>query len=193
LTRQQGSPVTNSQIATVTDDGGDGSVLVKVNGSNTATVNGVTISNIVNTNGTVTADIVANCTASNASFTLQATDGSTLVTNTLNVAVALNTAPNLSYANPPAVSSNGSASVTPTAASDNGSITGLRPKRYAGADDCADSQWQRWRLDYTMRGPRGHTPITIRATDNCGMTTDASFTLTVNKSEPNDHVWCFGE
>ena len=89
ITRQQGAPASNSQIATVKDSesGGKG-VTVTVNGNNTATVNGVTVSNISNSGGTVTANIVATCGASNASFTLTATDGNgATATATLNIAV----------------------------------------------------------------------------------------------------------
>ncbi len=82
-----GEPSANRQIATVTDDGGAAEVVVKVNGSTSATVNGVTVSNIVNSNGTVTADIVAASDGSTASFTLQATDGVSTSTATLNVTI----------------------------------------------------------------------------------------------------------
>ena len=89
LTRQQGAGSSNSQIATVNDaESGANGVTVKVNGSASATVNGVTVSNISNSGGTVTADIVAICGASNASFTLTATDGhAATATATLNVTV----------------------------------------------------------------------------------------------------------
>ena len=80
-----GEPSANRQIATVTDDGGNGSVVVRVNGSTSATVNGVTVSNIVNSNGTITADIVAASDASTVNFTLQASDGVSTSTATLNV------------------------------------------------------------------------------------------------------------
>src|SRR5205823_1326211 len=56
LSRQQGATA-NSQIATVTDDGGNGNVTVTVTSANPS--NGVTISNIVNTAGNITADIAA--------------------------------------------------------------------------------------------------------------------------------------
>lgn len=87
VTRVEGNAVSNSQIATVTDNGGNGNVAVTVNGGATATVNGVTVSNIVNNNGTITADVVAVCGATNASFTLTASDGSLSSTATLTVTV----------------------------------------------------------------------------------------------------------
>ena len=135
LSRQQGSPSSNSQIATVTNYGGDGSVIVTITSANP--FNGVTISNIVNTNGNVTADIMASCAATNATFTLQATDGSSTVTGTLNVTVTANTAPTLIYPTPQSVAFNGSLTVSPTTASDNVSIAGFAERR-AGPDDSAD-------------------------------------------------------
>ena len=61
----------------MTGFGGNGSVRVTVTSTNPT--NGVTISNISNTNGNVTADVVASCGAANATFTLQANDGSLTV------------------------------------------------------------------------------------------------------------------
>ena len=96
VTRQQGSPASNSTIATVNDtESGAGAVVVTVTSANPS--NGVTISNIVNTGGTVTADVVASCSATNATFTLQASDGSLTATDTLTVTVTANTAPTLTY------------------------------------------------------------------------------------------------
>ena len=87
LIRQQGSAAINSQIATVNDtESGAGDVTVTVTSANPS--NGVTVSNITNTSGTVTADVIAACGASDASFTLTATDGnSATATVTLNVTV----------------------------------------------------------------------------------------------------------
>ena len=122
VSRQQGSPVSNSTIANVNDtETGPGSVAVTVTSANPS--NGVTISNIVNTAGVVTADVVADCSATNASFTLQASDGFLTATDTLNVTVTPNAAPTLTYNNAP-VAYNGSTSVNPaTGPSDNGSVS----------------------------------------------------------------------
>ena len=96
VTRQQGSPVSNSTIANVTDaESGNGAVVVTVTSPNPS--NGVTVSNIVNSSGTVTADVVASCSATTATFTLQASDGSLTSTDTLTVTVTANTAPTLTY------------------------------------------------------------------------------------------------
>jgi hypothetical protein len=180
LSRQKGSAA-NSQIAAVTDDGGNGNVGVTITSANPS--NGVTISNIVNTGGNVTADIVANCSASNVSFTLQASDGALTATATLNITVTANTAPTLSYTNPPALAFKGSTTVTPAAAGDNGSITGYSVQSVAPALTTAPTVNSSGVVSITNAQPAGTHTITIRATDNCGAISDASFTLTVNKGD----------
>ncbi|MCA1589803.1 MAG: carboxypeptidase regulatory-like domain-containing protein, partial [Acidobacteria bacterium] len=74
--RSQGGLSSNSQIATVNDaDQTENTLIVTVNGGASATVNGVTVSNIVvDAGGNVTATIVANATATTATFTLRVTD-----------------------------------------------------------------------------------------------------------------------
>lgn len=187
VSQQQGSPATNQPIATVTDDGGAGNVTVTVSdGTNSfgtsATVNGVTISNIVNNgNGTITADVVAACDAANASFTLQANDGSLTTTSTLNVTVTANAAPTLTYSSSiQTVQFGGSTTVNPVATGDNGTVTytvqtghGLTTAPTVDANGV---------VSITNAQPDGSHTITIQATDNCGLTTTASFTL--NVSEP---------
>jgi CSLREA domain-containing protein len=97
VTRAKGSPASNSQIATVSDEeDAEDMLTVTVNGAATATVNGVTINNIsVDSLGKVTANVVASCGASDAAFTLRVTDsGDLFAEDTLNVTVtADNTAP----------------------------------------------------------------------------------------------------
>jgi hypothetical protein len=178
LTRQQGSPAINSQIATVTDDGGNGNVVVTVTSGQS---NFVTVSNIVNTNGIITADVIAGCGATNptANFTLRASDGVSATTTTLNVAVSPNTAPSLTYTNAQSVLLGSSVTVTPTTVGDNGTssyslvsvATALTPVPTVNGSGV---------VTITNAHPVGSHVITIRATDNCGLTTDASFTLDVN-------------
>src|SRR5205807_4443414 len=97
-------------------------------------------------------------------------------TASLTVNVASNTTPTLSYASQ-SVAFGGSLNVNPTAASDNGTVTyvvqpghGLTTAptvNASGTVSIANAQ------------PAGTRTITIRATDNCGATTDATFTLDV--------------
>lgn len=92
VTRAQGGLSSNSQIATVSDaDQSEETLVVTVNGGASATVNGVTISNIlVNSAGSVTADIAADGTATDANFTSRVTDAQgAFVETTLTVTVAV--------------------------------------------------------------------------------------------------------
>ncbi len=87
--RQQGAAASVSQIATVSDPNQAADTLtVKVNGSPSATVNGVTVKSInVDSSGKVTASVAASCSATNATFALTAGDslgatgGASLVVN----------------------------------------------------------------------------------------------------------------
>src|SRR5262249_47925287 len=74
VTRQQGAASSISQIATVSDNQDPPtSLTVTINGS--STMNGVTVSSIaVDNSCNVTANVVASCSASNASFTFRVTD-----------------------------------------------------------------------------------------------------------------------
>jgi len=86
VSRVAGASSSNSTIATVSDpDTAAGSLTVTVTTANPA--NGVTVSNIVNTGGTITADVVAASVATTTSFTLQVSDGTGTATATLNIAV----------------------------------------------------------------------------------------------------------
>jgi len=114
LSRPTGSRMVNSTIATVTDDGGDGNVAVSLTSASPS--NGVTLSNVINTNGIITADIGTDCGATAASFTLQASDGNSTVTGTVTVNIVPNTSPTLTYDNQ-TVPINGSLVVNPTAVS----------------------------------------------------------------------------
>jgi hypothetical protein len=76
VNRSQGNLVasSNSQIATVNDvDQTENTLVVTVNGGASATVNGVTVSSIaVDAAGSVTANVVADASATTANFTLRA-------------------------------------------------------------------------------------------------------------------------
>ena len=178
VNRTEGSPASNGALATVTDaESGDGAVVVTVTSANPS--NGVTISNIVNTNGTVTADIQASCGASNATFTLQASDGSLTNTTMLGVTVNPNSAPVLTYSNG-MVSSGGSTMVSPaTGPTDNGAVSNIVVQSVGTYTGIVSVDNTSGVVSFTNAGPVGMHTITIRATDNCGLTTDAAFTLDV--------------
>jgi hypothetical protein len=181
LSLQQGSAPSNSQIAAVTDYGGNGSVSITVTSANPA--NGVTISNIINSDGIITADIVASCGASTATFTLQASDGSSTVSDTLNITVTANIGPTLTYQNQ-TVLLNKALTIDPaTGPSDNGRVSSIVTQSSGTFIGDISVNGATGTLFITNAGPAGTHTITIRATDNCGATTDTSFTLTVDKAD----------
>ncbi len=113
-TRQQGTPASNSQIATV-DDFETPAANLTVQATTVPT--GITVSNIVNNNGTITANIAASCTATigNNTVVLTVTDAASASTNAnLIVNVTANTPPTLTYSNA-SVTVNGSTTVNPFA------------------------------------------------------------------------------
>jgi len=181
VSRQKGSPASNGQIATVNDlESGAGGVTVTVTSANPS--NGVTISNIVNSDGTVTADVVAACDATNASFTLTATDGDgATATATLNVTATSNTAPVLSYGSPQSVIVGGSVTVSPSAGpSDNGTIASIVLESQGAFTGTISVNNATGEVSISNAAPVGAHTIVVRATDNCGTTTDGSFTLNVS-------------
>ncbi|MGH9841962.1 MAG: hypothetical protein ACREEM_24665, partial [Blastocatellia bacterium] len=177
----------SSQIATVSDaDQAANTLSVAINGP---TINGVTVSGIsISAAGAVTANVVADCTASNASFTLTVTDAqNNTATAALIVNVTANTPPALgSYAGT-SVTAGGSTTVTPSVApSDNGSInsltasapgfTGTLSVNAAGVVSIGNA------------GPAGPFTVTVTATDNCGASSTATFSLTVNAANNTPQI-----
>jgi VCBS repeat-containing protein len=90
ISRAQNGGSSNSQVATVSDvDNPAGSLTVTVQSAPT----GITVTNIVNTNGTITADVAAGCSAATGSNTvvLQVSDGQATTNGNLTVNVTANT------------------------------------------------------------------------------------------------------
>jgi CSLREA domain-containing protein len=182
--RQQGSPASNSQIATVTDpDQALNTLAVTVNGGASATVNGVTVSNIaVDASGNVTADVVASCNATNASFTLRVTDSATEFNETtLSVTVTPNTLPTLgNYPNTTVNAASSGTVVTPDAApTDNGTVATLTAAA-PGFTGTFVGNTTTGTVTVNSAAPVGVYTVTVTATDNCGATTTTTFQLTVN-------------
>ena len=184
VTRQQGSPVSNSTIANVTDvESGNGAVVVTVTSTNPS--NGVTVSGISNTGGVVTANVVASCAATTATFTLQASDGSLTSTDTLTVTVTANTAPTLTYGTA-SVANTGSTTNNPaTGPSDNGSVATIAVQSAGTYTGTISVDNVTGIVSISNAAPIGSHTITIRATDNCLAVTDATFTLNVTNNNPS--------
>jgi|GEM_PF-1628498 len=183
VSRQQGSLASNATIANVSDANQAANTLtVTVNGSASATVNGVTVSNLsVDVAGVVTANVLAACPATNASFTLTVTDGAGASANaTLNVTVTNNTQPVLTYATNQSVAAGGSLTINPaTGPSDNGSLSAIVVQSQGSYTGTISVNSGNGIVSLSGAKPGGQHTITIRATDNCGAMTDATFTLTV--------------
>jgi hypothetical protein len=178
LSLQQGTSASNSTISTVNDaESSAGSLTVTA----PTVPTGLTVSNIVNTNGTITADIAASCSATigNNTVVLQVSDGPLTTNANLVINVTTNSAPALSY-NPAAVTYANSTAVNLATASDNGAIMSFAVQS-AGTYTGTISVNNAGAVSISNAAPAGTHTITIRATDNCGLFTDASFMLTVNR------------
>ncbi|MEQ1643361.1 MAG: FG-GAP-like repeat-containing protein, partial [Pyrinomonadaceae bacterium] len=188
ISAPEGSPVGNFTIATAADgEQAPNTLGITVNGGASATVNGVTVSGLsIAAGGAVTANVVAACGATTATFTLVVTDAQGATgTGTLTVNITPNTSPTLTYTNPAAITYASGTVVNPaTGPSDNGSVSTVAVQNtgtYTGGISVTPAGV----VTFTNAAPFGTHTITIRATDNCGATTDATFQLTVNKAVLN--------
>ncbi|MEP7148788.1 MAG: Ig-like domain repeat protein [Acidobacteriota bacterium] len=181
LTRVQGNPASNSVIATVSDDVSTPGAIA-VTAQNVPT--GMQVTNIVNTNGSISADVRALCNATTGSNTivLRATDGKGLTQDAnLVINVTANPAPTLgNYANQTIVTSC-KLFVTPDAIpADNqplASVTATSPT-FTGTLSVDPATGQ---VTAPNSGPIAGSPhtVTVTATDSCGLTSMKTFTVTV--------------
>src|SRR4029077_16801740 len=120
------------------------------------------------------------CAISTGSKTvvLQVSDGSLTATVNLTINVTANTAPVFIYNTPSSVALGTSATVNPATSSDNGTMSFalLSQGTYTGTISVNSGTGA---VSLSNAGPVGTSTITVRATDNCGATTDASFSLTI--------------
>lgn len=185
LARTAGSPASNSQIASVADPGeASTSLTVTVNGAASATVNGVTMSNIsINSSGQVTASVVANCAATAAMFTLRVTDsGGLFAEATLNVKINSNPLPTLGTYPATSATAGGAVTVIPSAApSDNGSVTSLTALA-PGFIGTLTGNPATGAITVTNANSPGNYTVSVKATDNCGAQAIRTFTLTVSNA-----------
>ncbi|MFO0041878.1 MAG: beta strand repeat-containing protein [Pseudomonadota bacterium] len=179
ITRQQGSAGGAAvTVGTVTDaQTAAGSLTVTSITGGTAV--GVTATGITNTAGTVAASVAASCTATAGTLRFQVSDGSLTGTGNLQVNITANAPPVLTYTarNAPAGTS---LTVNPTALSDNGSVASVSLVSQGTYTGTLSVNAATGAVTLTGLAPAGTHTITLRATDNCGATTNASFALTVN-------------
>jgi hypothetical protein len=144
----------------------------------------VTVSNItVDAMGAVRADVVAACGASNADFTLRVTDsGGLFAEATLNVTVNSNPPPSLGNYPNATVAPGGSVTITPNSPpADNGLIASLTASAPGFTGTLAGNPTT-GAITITNANPAGSYTVTVKATDNCGVTATRAFTLNVTTS-----------
>jgi CSLREA domain-containing protein len=179
ITRQQGSLAGAAVAVGMAADGQSaaGSLIVTQIAGGSAT--GITVTNIVNTNGAITAQVATSCTATAGTVRFQVSDGSLTGTGDLQVNLSANTPPTLSYANAN-VAGGGATTINPaTGPADNGTINTIVVQSqgtFAGAVTVDNATGV---VSASNAAPVGIHTINIRATDACGAQTNASFTLTV--------------
>jgi hypothetical protein len=183
--RQQGNQPTNVQIATVLDaEDAENNLTVTVNGTTSATTNGVTISNLTgNAAGQVRADLALTCTALDSIFTLVVTDSRGVTASAiLSVTVPANTAPAVGNYPNSTVVIGGTLTITPDVPpTDNNTVVSVTatamPNSFTGSFSGNTSSGG---VTVTNANPAGSYTITVSLIDNCGATTTRSFMLTVS-------------
>jgi trimeric autotransporter adhesin len=181
VTRQAGTAVSNSTIATVGD-------AEQTPGSLTVTAPtvpaGLTVGTIVNTTGTITANVVAACSATLGANTvgLSVSDGTLSTAGNLSVNVTANSAPVLGAYSAAAATTGLGTTVTPgTAPSDNGSVATLTASAPLFTGTLSGNP-ATGVITVGSAGPAGVYTVTVTATDNCGLTSTATFSLTVTNA-----------
>jgi len=182
--RAGGDPVTG-QIATVVDSDTPSQSLLVTTGT---LPDGITMTSMVHSQASVFATLSAACDAStgDASIPLSVRDGDGDVTDeTVPVHVAANEAPVLTYG-PAAVNAGGTVDAAPASGpSDDSSLASLEvhdvPDAFEGTVTVeAPGSGQPGRVAVRDAGPAGDYAVEVRATDNCGVTRDATLNLSVN-------------
>jgi hypothetical protein len=169
IIRQQGSPAGSAvQLGTVADGQSPaGNLTVSI--INGGSVTGVTVNNLSNSAGVISANISANCSAQSGTVRLQISDGSLSSTADVVIGINANTPPVLgSYLNT-LVLPGASVSVNPSAApTDNGTVDSLfisiSPLSFTGGFNVAAPSAQ---ISVTNANPPGVYQLSMRATDNC--------------------------
>ncbi|MDF7818748.1 choice-of-anchor Q domain-containing protein [Runella sp. MFBS21] len=159
------------------------SISISSDGTNfgpSATSNGVTISNIaIAPTGIVDASIATLCDATDATFTVKVTNAlNQSQTTSLSVSTHTNPSPTLSYADI-SIEAGTATTNSPSVATDNGSILTYEIQSsgtYSGSVSVNNSGV----VSFNNVQPTGNHIIIIRASDDCGAYTDASFNINIS-------------
>ncbi|HEX4945113.1 MAG TPA: M12 family metallo-peptidase [Blastocatellia bacterium] len=175
----QGSVAKTTVLASVSDAETAAGNLIVTTGALPA---GITVANITNTNGIVSAALSVGCGVSLGSVTipLTVTDGGGL-TNATNVAftVSANTPPVLGTLGLSTLNIGGSAQISPTAQpSDNGTLKSIvaSAPNFTGTFSVNPANGV---VSINNAGPVGQYTVTITATDNCDVQATTQFMLAV--------------
>ena len=180
LTRMQGSPATSGTLAIISDlETAAGSLTIAA----TSLPAGLTVTNLANTNGTISATISADCAATlgDKIIVLEVTDAKGLKASAnAIVTVTTNTAPVLGNYTNLEIVQNASTMATPSAAPvDNGSVATVTVSASAGFAGTVAVTAATGVVNFTSISSVGLFTLTVTATDNCGAVSTKNFTLNV--------------
>ena len=184
ITRERGTPPGAAVAIGTASDAQSAAGTLSVTSVAGGTSTGIVVGTISNSAGTISAPLSASCTATSGSVRFQVSDGMLSSTGELSVNVAANPPPTLAYA---AQNVNGASAliVNPLQApADNGTVASVAVHAvgtYTGTVSVNASGV----VSFSNASPIGTHVIIVRATDNCGATTDAPFNLTVNNTAPS--------
>jgi uncharacterized protein (TIGR03437 family) len=184
ITRQQGNAGSVATLATVANAQTAGNVTVTA----TSVPAGITVSNLSNSNGVISANMTAACNAAVGANNLVLSVGNgcgAAQTVNLTINVTANTKPALGTYSATGIGFGASATVTPSAAPvDNGSITSIAAAapNFAGTFSVNPTTGA---VTISNARPGGDYTVTVTATDNCGAVTTTTFPLTVGKLSTN--------
>ncbi|MCK7594757.1 beta strand repeat-containing protein [Pseudomarimonas salicorniae] len=183
ISRQRGSVAGAAVTVGTVSDGETAAGSLGVSAISGGSSSGISASSVSNSAGTVSAVVTAACSASAGTLRFEASDGALTGTGDLQVNLSNNTAPTLGYPDS-SVTGGAGATVNPNLGpSDNGSInalTVLSLGTFTGSASVNASGV----VTLGSAAPVGTHTLTIRATDNCSISTDASINLTVENSAP---------
>lgn len=180
ITRQQGSPAGAAVTVGTVSDAQTFAGSLEVSAVTGGTASGLLVSDPINTLGTVSASVAAGCSATTGTQRFQVSDGALSSTGDLQVTVTANTPPQLAYPNLSlAFDATGTLGPT-TPPTDNGSVESisvLSTGSFTGTLGVGPGGV----VSIGNAAPPGVHTIALRAVDNCGAPTDASFQLQVRE------------
>lgn len=180
--RQQGSPGSISMLATVTDAHQPAGALV-VSVAPGGTAQGITIEDLANVDGVVSARLTATCTATAGTIRLRVTDAGNLSAEAdVAVNVLSNTPPQLGYGLA-AVVLGGQTSVSPTGGpTDNGTVESVVVQS-SGSFTGSAAVLAGGVVQLSGAGPVGTHLLQIRSTDQCAAHTDTPLSVDVGRAQ----------